>query len=385
MLAFSIALVMNSLTPEEATFLESLRGLLKTEPARAQVLIRQKFKEADLKIGIPPYKEGLSVLFAIDPGPGSHTAKVVGDNLPETALHPVGNLLVHLTEFEPMHGTTVQYVLDGKSAGKTYNLEVYRPNPAVDPPPGGRKGEMRDMGEWKSKVFPGTTRKWFLYLPPNFEAGKEYPALFGTDAQWDKEWQANALENCAREKRIPPTVGIFIEPGQDRPGNYRNRSYEYARLSPDYTTFLLTEIIPEVEKVVKLSRDPSQRALVGVSSGGICGFTDCWERPDAFSTFISAVGSFDNIAHGESKRDGGHNYPFLVRLTDRKPIRAFLQGGIRDLDNQFGNWYLGNAQMAAALKFKGYDVQWHPGQGFHSSDHLRSIFDQALVWWNGLK
>jgi enterochelin esterase family protein len=93
------------------------------------------------------------------------------------------------------------------------------------------------------------------------------------------------------------------------------------------------------------------------------------------------VGSFDNIAYGESLREGGHNYPFLIRLTDKKPIRAFLQDGTRDLDNQFGNWYLGNAQMAAALKHKGYDVQWHPGEGFHSSDHLRSIFHEALVWW----
>jgi enterochelin esterase family protein len=180
---------------------------------------------------------------------------------------------------------------------------------------------------------------------------------------------------------IPPTVGIFIEPGQDKPGNYAFRSHEYDRLSPDYGNFLLNEIFPEVQKIVKLSPDPRLRACVGVSSGGICGFTSCWQHPGAFSTVISSVGSFDNIAYGESLREGGHNYPFLIRLTDKKPIRAFLQDGTRDLDNQFGNWYLGNAQMAAALKYKGYDVQWHPGEGFHSSDHLRSIFHEALVWW----
>jgi enterochelin esterase-like enzyme len=145
----------------------------------------------------------------------------------------------------------------------------------------------------------------------------------------------------------------------------------------------LTEIFPEVEKIVKISHEPSQRACIGVSSGGICGFTSCWQHPEEFSAVISAVGSFDNIAHGESLMEGGHNYPFLIRLSDKKPIRAFLADGSHDLDNQFGNWFLGNQQMAAALKFKGYDIQWHPGEGFHSSDQLRSIFDQALVWWNG--
>jgi enterochelin esterase family protein len=305
--------------------------------------------------------------------------------LPETSLRKCGGLMAGVLHLKEGQGTTVVYSVDGAPRAKSYNLEVYTPNPAVSAPAGGRKGELRPMGEWKSNVFPGTTRKWYVYLPPNLDATYEHPVLIGTDAQWDREWQANALENCARMNLIPPTVGIFIEPGQDRPGNYAFRSREYDRLSPDYSTFLLAEILPEVQKLVRLSADPAKRACVGVSSGGICGFTACWQRPDAFSTVISAVGSFDNIAHGESNTEGGHNYPFLIRLYDKKPIRAFLQDGTRDLDNQFGNWFLGNAQMAAALKFKGYDVQWHPGEGFHSSDHLRSIFDRALVWWNGAK
>lgn len=375
---------------EEPTFLQKLDGafdskILRGTPLSAEALIREKFKPADLATGIQPYKEGVDVLFAIDPGPGRHHVTVKGDNLKETKFRRAGSLLAVVVRLRPMQGTTVQYFVDGKPTAKTYNLEVYTPNATANTPPGGRKGEIRDMGEWKSTIFPDTTRKWYVYLPPNLDPNREYPVLIGTDAQWDKEWQANGLENCAREGKIPPTVGIFIEPGQDKPRNYKFRSHEYDRLSPDYSNFLLTEIIPQVEKIVKLSKDPSQRACIGVSSGGICGFTSCWQRPEAFSTFISAVGSFDDIAHGESLTEGGHNYPFIIRLSDKKPIRAFLQDGTHDLDNQFGNWFLGSSQMAAAFKFKGYDVQWNPGEGFHSSDHLRSIFDKALVWWNGMK
>ncbi len=362
------------------SFLAQVREALKSDPAKAESLIRQRYKPEDLAVGIGPAKEGMDVLFAIE---SSAKASVSGDNLSPTALMPVGKLKAAVVRLRNGQGTTVVYSLDGKPTAKTHNLEVYAYNPTCDTPPGGRKGELREMGELKSTTFPGTLRKWYVYLPPGFDASKPHPVLIGTDAQWDRQWQANALENCAREGKIPPTVGIFIEPGQDRPGNYAFRSREYDRLSPDYSTFLLTEIFPEVEKIVKLSADPADRACVGVSSGGICGFTSCWQRPDAFSTVISAVGSFANIASGESKVAGGHNYPFLIRLTDKKPIRAFLQDGTRDLDNQFGNWFLGNAQMEAALRFKGYDVQWHPGEGFHSSEHLRNVFDQALVWWNG--
>src|SRR4029077_15350689 len=101
-----------------------------------------------------------------------------------------------------------------------------------------------------------------------------------------------------RDGQIPPTVGVFIEPGQDKPGNYSFRSHEYDRLTSDYSNFLLTEILPEVEKVVKLSHDPQKRACIGVSSGGICGFTSCWQHPDSFSAVISGVGSFDESVHG---------------------------------------------------------------------------------------
>jgi enterochelin esterase-like enzyme len=382
MIALTLALSAMSHTESQASFIEQVKSSMQSNPSQAEALIRNKFKAEDLSAGISPYKEGTTVLFAID---SASKATVTGDNFPTTDLETTGKLQLKIVTLNDGKGTNIQYHLNGTPTAKTYNLEVYKPNPIVETPPGGLKGELRDMGDWKSTIYSNTTRKWFIYLPPNFDPNKEYPVLVGTDAQWDRNWQTNALENAARNGLIPPTVGIFIEPGQNKPGNYSNRSYEYDRLSPDYSNFLLTEIFPQVQKIAKLSSKPSDRAAVGISSGGICGFTLCWQRPDQFSTVISGVGSFDNIAHGESNMEGGHNYPFLIRLTEPKPIRAFLQDGTHDIDNQFGNWFLGNAQMASALKFKGYDHQWHPGEGFHSSDHLRSIFDKALVWWNGVK
>lgn len=384
MLTLSLAAAVAAYLGTQSSFFEQVSGSLKSDPAKAAALIRQKFKATDLAAGIPPYKEGVNVLFAIEAGEGQHRGFVSGDNLPETGLTPIGGILAATLTLRPGQGTTVAYTLDGKPVGKVHNLEVYTPNPVVESPPGGMKGNLKDMGEWKSTGFPGTTRKWYMYLPPNLDPSHEYPVLIGCDAQWDRQWESNALENAAREGLIPPTVGIFIEPGQDRPGNYSFRSHEYDRLSPDYASFLLTEILPEAEKTAKLSHEPAKRACIGASSGGICSFTSCWQHPEAFGVAISAVGSFDNIAHGDSLIEGGHNYPFLIRLTDKKAIRVFLQDGSRDLDNQFGNWFLGNSQMAAALKFKGYDVQWRPGEGFHSTDQLRSIFDKALVWWNGV-
>jgi enterochelin esterase family protein len=135
-----------------------------------------------------------------------------------------------------------------------------------------------------------------------------------------------------------------------------------------------------VEKTVRLRQDAAGRAISGISSGGICAFTAAWERPDAFSKVLSWVGSFTNIAAGESGIAGGHNYPPLIRRTPPKPIRVFLQDGKNDLNVVAGNWWLANQEMASALEFAGYDFTTAWGNGFHSNLHGRAILPDSLRW-----
>jgi enterochelin esterase family protein len=198
-----------------------------------------------------------------------------------------------------------------------------------------------------------------------------------------KDFVPTAFDNLIAEKAMPVTVGVFLNPGTFD-GGRPNRSFEYDTLSDQYARFLLEEILPEVEKTVKLRHDADGRAIAGISSGGICAWTVAWERPDEFSKVLSWVGSFTNIASGKTLREGGHNYEALIRKSPKKPIRAFLQDGANDLDNNNGNWPLANQQMAKALEFKGYDYKFVFGQGFHSNKHGRSILPDSLRWlWRG--
>ena len=54
-----------------------------------------------------------------------------------------------------------------------------------------------------------------------------------------------------------------------------------------------------------------------------------------FSKVLSHVGSFTNIR-------GGDIIPGMIRKTERKPIRVWLQDGSNDLDNLHGSWPLAN-------------------------------------------
>jgi enterochelin esterase family protein len=70
----------------------------------------------------------------------------------------------------------------------------------------------------------------------------------------------------------------------------------------------------------------------------------------------------------------------LLRKTDKKPIRVFLQDGKGDLDNQHGNWWLANLEMEAALKFAKYDYQFVGGEGGHNGKHGGAILPDSLRW-----
>lgn len=247
---------------------------------------------------------------------------------------------------------------------------------------------------WTSKVFAGTVRDYWIYVPdqyarPEDEAGRhrvgQKPAcvMVFQDGQTYVSDKGQfrvpiVFDNLIHKKEMPVTIGIFISPGSvpaadpaQKPRS--NRSFEYDTLSNQYARFLEEEILPEVSKQYKLRPDAAGRAIGGISSGGICAFTVAWERPDLFGKVLSHVGSFVNIR-------GGDVYPGLIRKTERKPIRVFLQDGSNDLDNLHGHWPLANQQMAAALKFAKYDYQFVYGDGGHNGKHGGAILPESLRW-----
>jgi enterochelin esterase family protein len=238
--------------------------------------------------------------------------------------------------------------------------------------------------EWKeSKVYPGTMRDYWVYVPAQYDA--EHPAcvMVFQDGQWYVDENGDfrvpvVFDNLIHKGDMPVTIGIFINPGVFPPRREggdprRNRSFEYDTLSDQYARLLLEEILPEVGKTYNLTDDPEGRAICGISSGGICSWTVAWERPDAFRKVLSHVGSFTNIR-------GGHVYHALIRKTEPKPIRVFLQGGENDLDNEHGNWPLANQQMAAALQFAKYVYRFEFGDGGHNGKHGGAILPESLRW-----
>lgn len=278
---------------------------------------------------------------------------------------------------------------DRRLGGGTLTVEYFALGPDHQVQPGVPKGTVTQF-QWESKVFAGTSRDVWVYVPAQYRP--EQPAavmVFQDGANYmraDGDSRATVVfDNLIHQGAMPVTVAIFINPGTFS-GGRSNRSFEYDTLSDQYARFLRDEILPEVGKKVRLTDDPERRAICGISSGGICAWTVVWEMPDLFRKVISHVGSFTNIASGPTRREGGHNYPALIRKTPRKPIRVWLQDGSQDLDNEHGSWPLANLEMAASLRYMGYDYYFDYGQGFHSMKHGGATLPQALRWlWRDVR
>ena len=252
--------------------------------------------------------------------------------------------------------------------------------PAGDPVP---KGDVTHYTFENSKIFPGTFRDYWVYVPKQYDPAK--PACVHINQDGIQNNAPAVFDKLIAAKEMPITIGVFIMHGRvkalsgDALDRY-NRSLEYDGLGDRYARFVLEEMLPEVEtktapdgRAIHLSTDPNDRCIGGSSSGAIAAFTAAWERPDAFHRVFSTIGTYVGIR-------GGNNYPTLLRKFEPKPLRVFLQDGSHDQNIYAGDWWMANQEMERALLFAGYEVNHAWGEGGHDGKQAGEIFPDAMRW-----
>jgi enterochelin esterase family protein len=199
------------------------------------------------------------------------------------------------------------------------------------------------------------------------------------------------LDNLIYRRELPVMIAVFINPGRrpDQPeptpaewgDRGTNRPQEYNALDDLYTKVIVDELMPALDKEYNISKDPKRRGIGGTSSGAIAGFTVAWHRPDQFSKVLSIVGSFTNIR-------GGHQYPDIIRKSEKKPLRIFLNSGRNDNRglrrggqyNPDGDWFAQNLRMKDALEEKGYDLNYIWGINGHGHRMGGPMIPEMLRW-----
>jgi enterochelin esterase family protein len=273
--------------------------------------------------------------------------------------------------------------------------DVYKLGPDSLPQPNVPQGKVVGALTLASNVYPDTTRNYWVYVPAQYDAKKPACLMIFQDGHYfvniNGEYRIpNVFDNLIHRREMPVTLAVFINPGRtpqqqeatdkDWGDRTNNRRIEYNALDDKYARLICDELLPELKKTYSISDNPDDRAIAGASSGAICAFTVAWQRPDQFRKVISTIGSFTNIM-------GGHEYPNIIKSSDPKPIRVYLQDGLNDnrgirngkYDPNW-DWHAQNIKMVQALTEKKYDVNYCWGVGTHNNKQGGAIMPEMLRW-----
>jgi len=271
----------------------------------------------------------------------------------------------------------------GVGAASTKAADDYQLGPDSQVQSGVPQGTLTSYTWDNSQIFPGTIRQYQVYVPKQYDAAKPAALMVFQDgggyANREGAWRVpTVFDNLIHAGEMPVTIAVFINPGvtpagSDQAQDRFNRSLEYDAVSDRYARFLSNEIIPAVAENYSITADPNRRAIAGASSGAIAAFGVAWHRPDQFRRVFSTIGTYVGLR-------GGDVYPTLVRKSEPKPIKVFLQDGSSDLNIYGGDWWVANQAMLSALTFAGYDVRHVWGDGGHNSKQGASVFPDAMRW-----
>jgi gluconolactonase len=236
------------------------------------------------------------------------------------------------------------------------------------------------------KYFPGTAHTYYVYVPAQYDAAKPTPFMIYMDGSGPSRSIPPVFDTLIAKHEIPPMIGIFVDPGvlpasSDAAQSRFERVFEYDSMSDRFARFLIDELIPEVGKKYNLSKDPNDRGLSGNSTGAVAAFMAAWNRPDQFRRVLSFIGTYVAMK-------GADSLPALIRKTEPKPIRIFLQDGKNDhiVPGQpwgtfyAGSWPINNQVMYEAFQSAGYDVRLEIGDGGHDGRQAAAIMPEVLRW-----
>jgi enterochelin esterase family protein len=289
--------------------------------------------------------------------------------------------------------------LIGQAATPPANPDLhYQLGPDSLPREGVPRGEVRGPFTLPSEAYPGTQHTYWVYVPAQYDPGVAASLMIFNDGQAFKNMDGdlrapNVLDNLIYRREIPVMLAVFINPGRrpDQPeptpqewgDRTTNRPTEYNSLDDKYARVIVNELMPALYKDYNISKDPDRHGIGGASSGAIAAFTVAWERPNEFRKVLSMIGSFTNLR-------GGHAYADIVRKTDRKPLRVYLQDGRNDNRgrgrdeaapyDETRDWFLQNVKLMQALTEKGYDLNYTWGIGRHGQKQAGAIMPDMMRW-----
>lgn len=207
----------------------------------------------------------------------------------------------------------------------------------------------------------GRSRKVRIWSPDNLDPTTPCALLIQQDGQlafterdenlpfgsWGlDEWAEKLIDQGA----IPPILIVGVDNSPKRLKEYFPMTEEF-RL---YERFLHEELLPWVGERQAIHDDPSRRAVMGSSMGGIVSFALAANRPDVF-------GACGCLSPWFEVEDFKYVREHLRQVTEKPPIRVYMDSGIRDwrgLDDGHRGMLMARLELLRLGFAEGGDLDW---------------------------
>ena len=177
-------------------------------------------------------------------------------------------------------------------------------------------------------------RRCFVYTPPGYdkEANRKYPVLYlqhgmgENETSWANQGRMNfIMDNLIAEGKATPMVVVMdngnIEVFGAAPGENPNEARR--RFGADFTDILLNELIPHIESSFRVLSDRRNRAMAGLSWGGLQTFNITLNNIDKFSY----IGGFSGVGQiNLESLDTDYNGVFKNPAEFNEKVNVFFLG-----------------------------------------------------------
>lgn len=239
-----------------------------------------------------------------------------------------------------------------------------------------------------------------IILPPHYDAnGPALPLLLLNDGQDIPRLNlSGVLDSLYERQAIRPFVLVAPHANADRIQEYgtaaRPDYMKRGSRAAAYTDFVLTELLPYIQKHYRVSPDPTQVAIAGFSLGGLSAFDIGFHHPSRFSRVGVFSGSFwwrmkkFTSAYNDDTDRIMHN---LIRESTGQPaVKFWLQTGTNDETSDRNNNGVIDSiddtlDIIRELEKKGYtqpaDIRYvEVDGGEHNQRTWSAVMPDFLTW-----
>ncbi|MFK7739642.1 MAG: alpha/beta hydrolase-fold protein [Planctomycetota bacterium] len=248
--------------------------------------------------------------------------------------------------------------------------EGYAPPEWTEADPEARKGTIEDR-HLDSAVF-GDWRPIQIYRPARFRETRRYPLLVvhdGFDYLKFANLQ-NVLDNLIHRLELPPLIAVMTQSP--------DRMQEYAA-DDRHADFLVKDLVPQMEELLPLVREPSARAVMGASFGGVASLSTAWRHPGFFGKMLLQSGSFVFTEIGE--HDRGPVFDPVVKFVNqfrKKPGKpadtVYLSCGV------YESLIYYNRSLVPLLQDTGMQVRIREANDGHNWENWRDRLREGLSY-----